>query len=527
MSEMIATLSNKMENNNLTKLKEYLEQDGNEIANNSNAISYNYDLNLNLYKEDTSNGVVRVNPSTVMDSMGMSAMVEGANESPMAMFSGSSISMMNTNVWTQMLDNAELLHSQYDMIAGKWPEKYNEVVLIVNSNNELDDYTLYSLGLKDQDDLAKKWEKAKKGEKVEEEPETSYTYEELLNLSFKIVLNSDYYKKENGLWLDKSDDEEYMKQKLKKCESIKVVGIIKQNSQSTATAMTGGIGYLTELKEYVINKTNETKIVKEQKQKPKVNVFTGLDFPKEGEKKTFNYGDLTTEQKIALSQMSSEELALAMQTYTENQNASYENNLKVLGSIDLEKPSSISIYPKNFDSKEIIGDEIEKYNQKQREDGKEENVINYTDLVGTMMKSVTQIIDAISFALIGFVSISLVVSSIMIGIITYISVLERTKEIGILRAIGASKKDISRVFNAETFIIGLIAGLMGVGITILLTIPINSIILEATGVAIHAGLDPLHMCALVLISLILTIIAGLIPARFASKKDPVEALRTE
>ena len=225
--------------------------------------------------------------------------------------------------------------------------------------------------------------------------------------------------------------------------------------------------------------------------------------------------------------MSSEEIAKVMQTYTENQNATYENNLKTLGAIDLEKPTSISIYPKNFESKENISKAIEDYNQKQRDDGKEENVINYTDLVGTMMKSITQIIDAISFALIGFVSISLVVSSIMIGIITYISVLERTKEIGILRAIGASKRDISRVFNAETFIIGLIAGLMGVGITMLMTIPINSIILAATEVSIHTTLKVTHMVGLVLISLILTIIAGLIPAKVASKKDPVEALRTE
>ena len=375
--------------------------------------------------------------------------------------------------------------------------------------------------------MTDRWEKAKKGEEIEEEPELSYTYEDLLNLSFKLVLNSDYYQKEKGLWIDKSEDTDYMKKKLKDCESIKVVGIIKQNKQSTAMAMDTGIGYIKELKEYVINKTNEAKIVKEQKEKKDVNVFTGLKFPKEGEKKEFNFNDLSNEQKLAISQMSSEEIAKIMQTYTENQNATYENNLKTLGAIDLEKPTSISIYPKNFESKESISKAIEDYNQKQRDEGKDENVINYTDLVGTMMKSITQIIDAISFALIGFVSISLVVSSIMIGIITYISVLERTKEIGILRAIGASKRDISRVFNAETFIIGLIAGLMGVGITMLMTIPINSIILAATEVSIHTTLKVTHMIGLVLISLILTIIAGLIPAKVASMKDPVEALRTE
>ena len=527
MSEMMTTLSNKMDNNNLTELKKFLEQEENEIVKNSNSIKYNYNLDLNLYKEDTKDGIVQVNPSTVMDSMGMGAMQEAQQNSPMAMIGGSSMSIMNTNVWTEMLDNKELLQSQYDMVEGKWPEKYNEVVLIVNSNYEIDDYTLYTLGLKSQEELTDRWEKAKKGEEIEEEPELSYTYEDLLNLSFKLVLNSDYYQKEKGLWIDKSEDTDYMKKKLKDCESIKVVGIIKQNKQSTAMAMDTGIGYIKELKEYVINKTNEAKIVKEQKEKKDVNVFTGLKFPKEGEKKEFNFNDLSNEQKLAISQMSSEEIAKIMQTYTENQNATYENNLKTLGAIDLEKPTSISIYPKNFESKESISKAIEDYNQKQRDDGKDENVINYTDLVGTMMKSITQIIDAISFALIGFVSISLVVSSIMIGIITYISVLERTKEIGILRAIGASKRDISRVFNAETFIIGLIAGLMGVGITMLMTIPINSIILAATEVSIHTTLKVTHMIGLVLISLILTIIAGLIPAKVASMKDPVEALRTE
>ncbi|MBO6244624.1 MAG: FtsX-like permease family protein [Clostridia bacterium] len=216
-----------------------------------------------------------------------------------------------------------------------------------------------------------------------------------------------------------------------------------------------------------------------------------------------------------------------METYSQNKDASYEKNLKLLGAIDLNKPSSINIYPKNFDSKEEIAKAIEEYNQKQKEEGKEENVINYTDLVGIMMKSVSQIINTISYVLIAFVAISLIVSSIMIGIITYISVLERTKEIGILRAIGASKKDISRVFNAETFIVGLISGVLGILITVLLTIPINAVIYKLAGVSVNAMVPPMAGLILVLISMILTIIAGLIPSKMASKKDPVEALRTE
>ena len=527
MDDMLSTLSSKIESNNLTELKKYIDEGNNEISNNANAIQYNYDLNINLYKEDTENGIVKVNPSTTMNALGMGEMIEAQENSSMSSMFGSSMSMSNADVWEEMLDNEELLHSQYDVLAGKWPEAYNEVVLIVDNNNQISDYTLYTLGLKDQKELEEKWKAIQNGEEVAESEQTSYTYDELLNLSFRLILNSDYYEKENGLWIDKSDDEEYMKEKVNNAESIKVVGIIKQNEQSVAAGMSGGIGYLKDLKEYVINKSNESEIVKEQKENPDVNVFTGLEFPTEGEASTFSYDNLSTEQKMALANLSAEDLAKVMDTYNQNVNASYENNLETLGAIDLDSPSSINIYPKDFESKDKITTAIEEYNQKQRDDEKEENVISYTDLVGVMMNSVSQIIDTISYVLIAFVAISLIVSSIMIGIITYISVLERTKEIGILRAIGASKKDISRVFNAETFIVGLIAGLLGIGITILLNIPINSIIYTLTGVEVNVALPVAGGVILVLISMILTIIAGLIPAKMASKRDPVEALRTE
>ena len=527
MDDMLSTLSSKIESNNLTELKKYIDEGNNEISNNANAIQYNYDLNINLYKEDTENGIVKVNPSTTMNALGMGEMIEAQENSSMSSMFGYSMSMSNTDVWEEMLDNEELLHSQYDVLAGKWPEAYNEVVLIVDDNNQISDYTLYTLGLKDQKELEEKWKAIQNGEEVAESEQTSYTYDELLNLSFKLILNSDYYEKENGLWIDKSDDEEYMKEKVNNAESIKVVGIIKQNEQSVAAGMSGGIGYLKDLKKYVINKSNESEIVKEQKENPDVNVFTGLEFPAEGEASTFSYDNLSTEQKMTLANLSAEDLAKVMETYNQNVNASYENNLETLGAINLDSPSSINIYPKDFDSKDRITAAIEEYNQKQRDDGKEENTISYTDIVGVMMSSVSQIIDTISYVLIAFVAISLIVSSIMIGIITYISVLERTKEIGILRAIGASKKDISRVFNAETFIVGLIAGLLGIGITILLNIPINSIIYTLTGVEVNVALPVAGGVILVLISMILTIIAGLIPAKMASKRDPVEALRTE
>lgn len=525
MNEMISTLSSKIQTNNLEEFKNYLDTEENEIKKNSNAIQYEYNLNLNLYKKDTSNGIVKVNPSTVMNSIGMGNMVEEQNSSP---FASSSMMVSQTDVWEEMLDNKELIESQYDVLAGNLPTSYNEVALVVDENNQISDYTLYTLGLKDQKDLERKWEAVKKGEKVEADDQKVYTYDELLNLSFKLILNTDYYEKSGNMWVNKSDDEEYMKNKIENAEDIKISCIIRKNEESVSTSLTGSmIGYTKQLKEHVINKINESEIVKEQKENKDINIFTGMKFPEKNENTKFDYANLTSEQKAYISKLSSEELAKVMQSFSENQNATYEDNLETLGVVDLNKPSAIKIYATNFDAKELISNEIEKYNQKQRDEGKEENVINYTDMVGMMMKSVSVIVNMISYVLIAFVAISLIVSSIMIGIITYISVLERTKEIGILRAIGASKKDISRVFNAETFIIGFAAGLLGILITLILTIPINAIIKAIAGVSGIASLPFGGAIILVIISMVLTIIAGLIPSKMASKKDPVEALRTE
>ena len=524
MNDMISTLSNKMQSNNLKELKKFIDSSDNEIRKNSNAIQYDYGVDINIYKANTDNGIVKVNPSTVMNAMGMGNTVEYEESSPLG---SSSITVSSSDVWEELLDNKELLKSQYNVIAGDWPKNYNEVVLIVDKNNQISDYTLYSLGLKDQKDLEKKWNAVKNGEKVEADERTEYKNEDLLNLSFKLILNTDYYEKTGNMWIDKSDDEDYMKKKILDAEDIRVVGIIKQSEESVTTSMEGAIGYTKDLKEYVINKVNESQIVKEQKDNKDINIFTGTVFPKENENTKFSYEELSNEQKAYISTLNSEQMAELMNSYAANQNSTYEKNLKKIGSVDLDNPSSIKIYPINFDSKEIITDEIEKYNQRQRDEGKEENVINYTDMVGIMMKSVSVIVNMISYVLIAFVSISLIVSSIMIGIITYISVLERTKEIGILRAIGASKKDISRVFNAETFIIGLSAGILGIGITLLLIIPINIIIKAITNISQIASLPVGGAIILVIISMILTTIGGLIPAKMASKKDPVEALRTE
>ncbi len=522
MGDMLSTMSSKIEKNNLKEFKKYLDSEGNEITKNSNAIQYAYNLNLNLYSSNTKDGVVQVNPNQVMKIVGLQS------ELPEAMQGQASIMMSGNNIWQEMLDNEELLKSQYDVLAGKWPEKYNEVVLIVNENNEVSDYMLYSLGIKDQDELKDKMQDIKDGKEVEKTEEEVFSYDDLLDLSFKLVLNTDYYKKEHGVWTDKSDDKDYMKKLVDKAESINIVGIIRPNSASINTALANGIGYSKDLKEYVINKINEAEIVKEQKKDKKVNVFTGIDFPEDKDDASFSFNDLSTEQKMKLATLSQEELAKLMQTYADNAKASYEDNLSKLGVVNLDEPSAIYIYPTNFDAKENITEEIENYNTRQREDGKEANVITYTDMIGIMMNSVSVIIDVISYVLIAFVSISLVVSSIMIGIITYISVLERTKEIGILRAIGASKKDISRVFNAETLIVGLVAGALGIEITVLLCIPINALIAALSGVSgVSAALPFKAGIVLVIISMILTMIAGLIPSKMASKKDPVEALRTE
>ncbi len=522
MNDMLSTMSSKVERNNLEEFKKYLDSEGNNVKNNSNAIQYGYDLNINLYSSDTKNGAVQVNPNQVMKIVGLQADV------PEAMQGQASIMMTNNNVWQEMMDNSELLKSQYDILAGKWPEKYNEVVLIVSENNEVSDYMLYSLGLKNQEELKDKMEEIKEGKEVAKTEEEVFTYDELLNLSFKLILNTDYYEKEHGVWVDKSENKDYMKKKVQEAEDIKVVGILRPNDASVSTALTDGIGYTKDLKEYVIDKVNSTKIVKEQKENKKVNVFTGIDFPENKDDAAFSFNDLSTEQKMQLASLSQEELAKLMQTYTDNAKASYEDNLSKLGVVDLEKPSIIYIYPTNFESKDSIKTAIEDYNTEQRNNDKEGNVITYTDMIGIMMDSVTVIIDVISYVLIAFVSISLIVSSIMIGIITYISVLERTKEIGILRAIGASKKDISRVFKAETLIVGLVAGALGIGITVLLCIPINILIATLSGVSgVSASLPVVAGIVLVAISMALTMIAGLIPSKMASKKDPVEALRTE
>ncbi|MEG1149844.1 MAG: ABC transporter ATP-binding protein/permease, partial [Bacilli bacterium] len=442
MFEMMSTMTAKMKTNNLEVFKKYIEEESN-IKDYTSAVSYGYDLNLQLYKENEK-GFIQVNPNKVFEDMGFSL-----NEMQKQ--------MVPTDIFIEMFNNDELNKKTYDLVKGSWPKNYNEVVVLVDEFNEISDYTLYALGLKDSNELKEVYKKIMNGEEIKVEPST-YSYDDLLNLKFKVLLNSDYYKYSSNRWSNEKENTEYVNGLLKSAEEIKVVGIIKINEESISNVSTGGVLYTKELTEHVINKINNTKIAMEQKNNPKVNVLTGLPF---SDNKKFDINSLSNEQKMYLQSLSPTDAAKLIESFTKEAGLSYDDVLKEIGIIDLNKPSKINLYPKDFDSKEKITDMIGEYNDV----NKEENNINYTDLVGVMLKGVTTIIDVIGYVLMAFVSISLIVSSIMIGIITYISVLERTKEIGILRSIGASKKDVSRVFNAETFIVGLISGLMGILVT--------------------------------------------------------------
>lgn len=509
-NDMLNLMSSGAKSNNLEAFKSYMNENINTFNEYANAIQYSYNLDLNIYKK-RDNGYTQINPDQIMDELGFGSMNEISS-----MFSSGASSY---NVFSEMLDNKELIEEQYEILSGHLPEAYNEVVLVVNKDNYISDYTLYSIGLLDSEELVNNYNAMLNGEEVSNLEELTYTYDELLNVKYKVLLNTDYYVKQGNLWIDNSNNEEYITSLLEDALELEVVGIIKPKEETITSNNYGGVFYTSDLTEYVINEINESEIAKEQLANKNINVFTNQEFSEED----FDINNLSKEEQAYLASLSQNELAEILANYEENATATYESNLEKLGIVNLDKPSTINIYAKDFHSKEALADLITEYNS----NTSEENKISYTDIIEVMMSGVSNIIDIISYVLMGFVSISLIVSSIMIGIITYISVLERTKEIGILRSIGASKKDISRVFNAETLIIGASAGLLGIIITIILNIPINIIIDNLAGVSSIAKLPIGGAIILVVISILLTVIAGLIPAKMASKKDPVEALRTE
>lgn len=475
MNKMFNSFVTKVSKNDLKTFKKYLDNND-EIGKYVNEIKYSYNIDLNIF--NTYNGeLVKVNPSNLMSDLGM------INSNEMSSMY-SSFGMGSNDVFVELMDNKENVLSQYDLIYGSYPKKYDEVVLIVNSNNEISDYTLYALGLKEQKMLKEMMYNVMKGEEVDD-TNLEFSYEDICNIEFKLMINTDLFTKEGNRYVDRSNDLNYVNSILDKSVPLKVVGILRGNDDSVSyVSKTGGVGYTSKLTEYVINNVKNSSIVHEQENNKEVNIFTGS---------SFELGE------------------------------SYEDNLRKLGVTSVDNPSSISIYSKDFEAKENVVRIIDEYNKETLEEKK----ITYTDTIGLLINNVTTIVNIISYVLIAFVSISLVVSSIMIGIITYISVLERTKEIGILRSIGASKKDIARVFNAETFIIGLFAGCMGIIITLILNIPINVIINNLSGISGITKLPLVGSIMLIIISVLLTMLGGLIPSKIASNKEPVLALRTE
>ena len=743
MTDMLASVGT----NDLAAFRKYLDSNMDRIGDWFNAYDYSYGLTVNIYSTNMEYGPLRVSPGSIMQSY-------------MSGFQQSNFSMMNNDVFFQMMDNEELLKSQYKTLAGRWPEKYNELLLVLDSEDQLNDYIVYTLGLRDPQELKDMINKVMNGEEVENNSEQlEWTYDDFLGMEFALVHSCDTYKRNSSydVWEDMTEDDAYMEDLIKRSEKLKITGIVCAKEGSSSNAMDSGIGYLPSLTNHMIKYASESDIVKIQKLNKNVDVFSGKTFEdihnktseglgfedmisidenklkkalggdidpnavqkaiEEEAKKALSETDPTgmikdimsitgtnagamvkdilsqkpdklytvpfsdeaidkalgdnldtgehrgiinkllknfaaemkkrvpelqsdwttkvTQFKDAIEanpamaeiiaqqmraqgiEITAEELVaaldeqdgrvplqvlaaelpnmlqkylaeesvinavtayaegIALQKTAQNvppaliavaqavgnqfnvdpagiadaftmkmdedeitrlitayvsggQEASYDRNLRKLGYAELDKPDTMSFYLKDFDSKEAFLKFIDDYNDDMQKAGEEDKVISYTDITGVLINSVKKITNAVSYVLIAFVAISLVVSSIMIGVITYISVLERTKEIGILRAIGASKKDISRIFNAETIIIGLCAGLIGIGVSLLLLIPINHILIGLTNIsALKAILPAAGGVALVLISMFLTFIAGLIPSGMAARKDPVVALRTE
>lgn len=539
MTNTMSAMMSGVKENDLEAFKAWLDDPANEIDKLVSGIQYEYETPLMIYRTDSGLNM-QVNPSTTMDSTGMMDMYNLG-----AMGAGIQQTMMDTfkkrlNVFEPMLDNEELLKSQYDVLYGRMPEDKYEVVLILNKNNELSDYTLYSLGLKDQGELRGQFAGLMQGQGIESE-EMEFSYEDLMNLELKLLPVTELYEKGESFWLDRTGDKEYIAAKLADATQLKIVGVLRPAEGAVTTSNSGTIGYKRELMEEMIRRVGESEIVQEQLANPEIDVFTGQAFHTEeidvlSLVDTMEMTDLIKlmEEKgfipvgmipDMLKPMITKDIVtqFVQKGTVMIEGNTLEKNLEKLGVSDESKPSTILIYPKNFESKKTLSAKIKAYNEAVGE----EKAIHYTDMMDLLMNSVTTIVNAISYVLIAFVAISLVVSSIMIGIITYISVLERTKEIGILRAIGASRRDVARVFNAETLIVGFGAGVIGIAVTLLLIFIANIILKNVTGIPNLAVLPPTAGLILVGISMVLTLIAGIIPSRMAARKDPVVALRSE
>ena len=631
MYDMLKTISGSATNkNNLKPFKAFLEENSDRVNPYINSIQYGYDLDLLIYDTATDDEAPqKLNPSALFEGMISDTYSQAISPEDYML-----------DVWQEMIPSKDggsispLITDQYEIVenGGRWPQNYNEVVLVVTENNEIADTALYALGFKDADEVDDILLALTKGEEYESSAASSWSYDEVLGKTFKLVLPTDLYSKnENGVWEDISTNDTLLKIAVDNAEELKIVGIIRPKEDATAASLTGTICYTKALTNYYIDAINDSEIVKEQLKDTSIDVLSGAEFIDSGKeytdsekaemlisyishlpksKKAQMYKDIIStppeemltqsveqymtqfpdrESRIeamlsvensqgvdeatirayfedmsdeeiesfminsmkqmitaqyaekALSQVANfgdSDLALMLDAYYEGVDeakkaqdfdefvpeSTLENTLHTLGSVEYDNPSKISIYPVSFDAKQAITDIVSEYNEGKADEDK----ITYTDYVALMMSSVSTIVDAVTYGLTAFVSISLVVSSIMIGVITYISVLERTKEIGVLRSMGASKRNVSNIFTAETLIIGFISGLLGVGLTLLLNIPVN-IILDVllTDVTIVSELPMGAAAILVGISMLLTFIAGLIPSRLAAKKDPVVALRSE
>ena len=537
MTSVIEGVNAGITNNNLKLFKAYIEASG--IREHSVDIKYNYSAHLNTYWFNTDENGKLTDYHKTYENLGDLMIDAGIFDEGMAGLS----SMMGGSPWTELIGNDEYIKSQYDLIDGHFPENGNQIVLIVDSNKQITDYILYSLGIKDikvlEEYVDRMAEAKEKGEEFTEKlPQTSYTFDDIYGYRFKVLLDSDFYeyvevKDANGNVISQkiidrtnqevAENKSFIDKKMENARELEIVGIICAKESSVTATTVGSIGYTTSLMTAIINDVNGSDVVTSQLKNDKTNLFTGFEFK-----------GYTLEMAAALREQLKNNPAIApylgfltdeqLIEMVNEQIGSYKGNLKKLGYVDFESPSSILIYPKDFESKDAITDLITDYNN----NATKENKITYTDTVALLMSSVTTIINAISYVLIAFVAISLIVSSIMIGVITLISVQERTKEIGVLRAIGASKKDVSRVFNAETLIVGFGAGALGILLSLALIVIINIILYSLTELETLKAVLPWGAALiLVAISMGLTLISGIIPSRAAAKKDPVIALRTE
>ena len=626
---MNSMISADKQTNNLRPFMAYIEDENSEIAAYVSSVRYTYDLDMNLYAEDTDGNIAKTDVTELLQNA-MSSMYGGDYSAFFSTY-GSYYSVIE--IWQEMLagENGEyvnpIIKKQYDMLYGRWPQNYDEAVLIVNENNEVSDLVLYALGLKSTATLTDDMQAFVMQETVESRVE-SWNYEEICGMSFRYIYPADMYRfdETEGTYVNVALEELGLRTLYNNGLKLEIVGIIRQNKDASSGMMTGAIGYTHAFIEHIAQNSADKDVVRKQLADRERNILSGLRFldtedealtnerKQQAAKDYIAAADIPTRAELYIKLMShpsdeyireivDEQMADMTREDIEQQildsypqyrsivedmdddmlfdyiggmiadgareqyasemeklyrelppeqladdfslliledadylwiynnamppvysDTNYRDTLKLMGYVDLNDPSEIDLYASSFEDKDHIAEAIQAYNSR----ASKEDEITYTDIVALLMSSITTIINVISYVLIAFVAISLVVSSIMIGIITYISVLERTKEIGILRAIGASNRDVSHVFNAETVIIGFAAGIFGILFTILLNIPINMIVHDLTGIySLNSSLPAAGAAALVAVSVLLTFIAGLIPSGIAARKDPVEALRTE